>query len=90
MDMIFSYLQNAMIALVAATVCAVIALAAIWKLVADMLRSKTELKCVWSKDAIQPADGETRWVCTTCGAVSFGKTGKPPATCRQNEPKPAL
>ena len=88
MDMIFSYLQNAVIALVAATVCATIALVALWKLVSDVLRSRSELACVWNKDPIQPPEGETRWICATCGAISFGQTGKPPAICRQHEPKP--
>jgi hypothetical protein len=85
MDMIFAYLQDSMIALAAAAVCAVIALAALWKLVSDLRGSSASLKCVWNKDAYQPQEGETRWLCATCGASSSATGIKPPVGCRMAE-----
>ena len=85
MDMIFTYLQDSLIALAAAAVCAVIALAALWKLVGDLRGGSSTLKCVWNKDAFQPQEGETRWLCATCGASSSAAGVKPPVSCHMGE-----
>lgn len=90
MDMIFSYLQDAMVALVAAAVCAVIAFLALWKFVSDLFGKDGKYDCVWNKDAFQPNEGQTRWLCATCGAFAFSADNKPPVTCRKLEPKPGV
>ena len=83
MEMIFSYLQDAMVALVAAAVCATIAVLALWKLFSD-LRSNRKT-CAWNKDPLQPAEGGTRWICATCGSLSLGDDKAAPTVCRKNE-----
>lgn len=92
MDWIFQYLSDSITALVALLVCAGISLAAFAMLLANLLRNRaagSKLACVWNKDAIQPHDGTTRWICTSCGASSFAVADTPPVTCRRYEPKPA-
>ena len=92
MDWIFQYLSDSIIALLALAVCAGISLAAFAMLFANLLRNRGaagKLACVWNKDTIQPHDGTTRWVCTSCGASSFAAGDTPPSACRRYEPKPA-
>ena len=96
MDMIFTYLHDSMVALMAAAVCAVIALAALFQLLTSLLRNSSAprtaggLACVWRKDDLQPAGETARWVCSTCGASSQGAGKNPPIACLRQAPKPAL
>ena len=96
MDMIFTYLHESLVALIAAAVCAAIALAALFQLLTSLLRNSSAkptaggLACVWRRDDLQPAGETARWLCSTCGASSPGAGNKPPAACLRQAPKPAL